>query len=322
MTCHRFFGRPAGLARAAVLTVLVAAMGGLVLPGSALASDRGLLIVGHGAPMPSWNGPVLALENQVKTLLEKGEGCDVFAEVRVALMEFAEPSIHTVMCELEEAGIDEVYVLPLFIAPSGHSLFDIPTILGLYAEASMIEELSEEGITIVDTDMKVTLGPTLRTGSVLEEIMLDRVTELSTDPEVESVVLLAHGDVATEPVWDGLCREIGSYVCSRTGVEHYDYALVEVGQSFPTKGIAAIARAAEKAERVLVVGLYLSMGVEGMAERSILDMGMMKLTAGEAFRGSDVRYAARGLLPDPRIPEWIVERAMEWVDGQSEEGTP
>ncbi len=313
--CHRFFSRPAGLARTALLTVLVAAMGGLVLPVSALAGGRGLLIVGHGAPMPSWNGPVLALENQVKTLLERKDGRNVFAEVRVALMEFAEPSIHTVMCELEEAGVDEVYVLPLFIAPSGHSLFDIPTILGLYAEASMIEELSEEGIAIVDTDMKVTLGPTLRTGSVLREVMLDRVLELSTDPEVESVVLLAHGDAATEPVWDDLCREIGSYVCSRTGVEHYNYALVEVGQSFLTKGIAAIARAADKAERVLVVGLYLSMGVEGMAERSVLEMGMMRLTAGEALRGSDVRYATKGLLPDPRVAEWIVERAMEWVDG-------
>ena len=297
--------------RTALLMVLVA----FALTGSALASGRGLLIVGHGAPMPSWNGPVLALEDQVKTLLQNGEGRDVFAEVRVALMEFAEPSIHTVMCELEEAGIDEVYVLPLFIAPSGHSLFDIPTILGLYAEASMIEELSEEGIAIVDTDMKVTLGPTLRTGGVLREVMLDRVTELSTDPGAESVVLLAHGDAATEPVWDDLCREIGSYVCSRTGIQHYDYALVEVGQSFPTKGIAAIARAAEKAEHVLVVGLYLSMGVEGMAERSVLDMGMMKLTAGEAFRGRDIRYATKGLLPDSRIAEWVVERAMEWVDG-------
>jgi sirohydrochlorin ferrochelatase len=311
MLGNLFSSHRASPARTALLTVLVA----LALTGFAFAGDRGLLIVGHGAPMPSWNGPVLALENQVKTLLEDGEGRDVFAEVRVALMEFAEPSIHTVMCELEEAGIDEVYVLPLFIAPSGHSLFDIPTILGLYAEASMIEELSEEGITIVDTEMKVTLGPTLRTGSVLREVMLDRVTELSTDPEVESVVLLAHGDAAAEPVWDDLCQEIGSYVCSRTGIEHYDYALVEVGQSFPTKGIAAIARAAEKAERVLVVGLYLSMGVEGMAERGVLETGMMRLTAGEALRGRDIRYAVRGLLPDPRIPEWIVERAMEWVDG-------
>jgi hypothetical protein len=51
-------------------------------------------------------------------------------------------------------------------------------------------------------------------------------------------------------------------------------------------------------------------------------MGMMKLTAGEALRGSDVRYATRGLLPDPRISEWVVERAMEWVDGRPERGTP
>jgi len=311
MLGNLFSSHGANPVRTALLTVLVA----FTLTGFAFAGDRGLVIVGHGAPMPSWNAPVLALEDQVKTLLAEGEGRDVFAEVRVALMEFAEPSIHTVMCELEEAGIDEVYVLPLFIAPSGHSLFDVPTILGLYAEASMTEGLSDEGITIVDTDMKVTLGPTLRTGDVLRENMLDRILELSTDPEVESVVLLAHGDAATEPVWDDLCREIGSYVCSHTGIQHYDHALVEIGQSFPTRGIGAIAGAADKAERVLVVGLYLSMGVEAMAERSVLDTGMMKLTAGEVLRGKDIRYAVRGLLPDPRIPEWIVDRAMEWVNG-------
>ncbi len=63
MMCHRFFSRPAGLARTALLTVLVAAMGGLVLPGSALASGRGLLGV-RAAPECAF--PVVGPASEVR----------------------------------------------------------------------------------------------------------------------------------------------------------------------------------------------------------------------------------------------------------------
>ncbi|HDL18084.1 MAG TPA: sirohydrochlorin cobaltochelatase, partial [Bacteroidetes bacterium] len=90
----------------------------------------GLIIIAHGSPMPQWNEPVLKLEKEVETIMSQ-KGNNQFSAIRVALMEFNEPSINTVIKDFENIGIDKVYTIPLLIAPSGHSLFDIPTILGL-----------------------------------------------------------------------------------------------------------------------------------------------------------------------------------------------
>lgn len=275
----------------------------------------GLVIIAHGSPMLAWNTPVLELEGEVSKLWGE-RGNNPFSAVRVALMEFSEPSINTVIEEFERSGIDRVYALPLFIAPSGHSLFDVPTILRIYYEAGIVEEIKAEGTTIVDTKMKITLGPTLDSGDALKEIMLDRVKELSNSPETEGVVLLAHGDHYFKPVWDGLCGEIGSFICAKTGIENYDYAYVEIGQSFIAEGVPTISRMGAKCERTIVVGLYLSMGVDKMAHNSVLSMGRMQVESREALKDYNIIYAERGLLPDPRVSQWIIEKALEWVEGE------
>ncbi len=82
-------------------------------------------------PSKQWNQPVLNMEDSVKSLLQARQVTG-FDEVRVALMEFTEPSVATVVKEMENKGITKIYALPLFIAPSGHSVYDIPSILGLY----------------------------------------------------------------------------------------------------------------------------------------------------------------------------------------------
>ena len=48
--------------------------------------------------------------------------------------------------------------------------------------------------------MKITVGPTLNNSNILKKAMLDRVEELSTTPNSEGVVLLAHGDEHFEPI--------------------------------------------------------------------------------------------------------------------------
>ncbi|MBC8204279.1 MAG: CbiX/SirB N-terminal domain-containing protein [FCB group bacterium] len=272
-----------------------------------------LLIIAHGSPSPQWNEPVLRIEQEVESVMSE-RGDNPFDAIRVAMMEFSEPSISTVMEELEKTGIQKLYALPLFIAQSGHSLYDIPTILGLYSEREMTRAIEEEGIGIIDTRIKITMGPTLNTGDVLKKIMLDRVKELSDSPDSEAVVLLAHGDPDFEPIWDSVCGDIGSYICSRSGIDYFNYAFVEVGQSFITEGAPVILKTAEKCETTIVVGLYLSMGVEYMANNSMLNIGRMNIESREMFVDKNIHFARRGLLPDKRVSEWIVDRALEWVE--------
>ena len=273
---------------------------------------RGLLIVAHGAPFDAWNQPVLDVEKQVKEILD-GEQSQPIAAVRVALMEFAEPSVASTIADMEKLGIERVYVLPMFIGPSSHTFYDLPTILGLYSEKNAVEQLREEGIKIVDTDMKLIIGPTIDIGTI-SEILMDRVSELMDDPKRSALVILSHGDHWFEPLWEQQSKEIGAHICGALGIQYFDYSFVEMGQGFIADGAPVIFRAMDEHEKVLVIGMYLSMGVENLVRNSSASMGGMQIKGAEIFSGHDVRFASRGLLPDKRIARWVVDRVHEWLD--------
>lgn len=275
----------------------------------------GLIIVAHGSPAPQWNEPVLTLEGELQALLNESEN-NPFVAIRVAMMEFVEPTMETVITDMELQGVQRVYVIPLFIAPSAHSVYDLPTILGLYSDQEMRDQLREEGIRVASTDIRITLGPTLDYGSLLEEVMLDRVRELSVKPQSEGIVILAHGDRRFTPIWESVCHRIGSYVCAHAGIPCFEVAFVEVGQSFTSEGVPAILRVAKQSERTLVLGLYLSMGADGIARSSNVSVIGTSSQEGATLAGHDVVFASRGLLPSPRIAKWIALRAEEWAAEQ------
>ncbi|MCK4407017.1 MAG: sirohydrochlorin cobaltochelatase [Bacteroidales bacterium] len=272
----------------------------------------GLMIIAHGSPAKQWNQPVLDLENQVKQLFDEKK-ITKFNEVRVALMEFTEPSIASVIKDFEDKGITKVFALPVFIAPSGHSIYDIPTILGLYFDKEMIDELKEEGIKIVDSKINITVGPSLDYENIMKDILLDKVKNLSDNPEEEALIILAHGDKNFMPIWEKLSNETGNYILGKTGIEYFDKAFVEVGQSFSIDGVSPILKAFENKKKVIVVGMYLSMGVKNMAENSGFIMMGRTIESKKMFEGKNIVFAEHGLLPDKRIAEWIVDRAVEWL---------
>lgn len=281
---------------------------------SVAQGKKALLIIAHGSKSSAWNQPVLNIENQVKTELQKQNITD-FTQVKVALMEMSKPTIADVFRDFEKQGITNVFVIPLFIAPSGHSLSDVPTILGLSYNKNKYDETVKEGTEIVNTHIKITLGPTLDYDNIIKDILLDKVKALSKNPNNEALVILAHGDENFEPIWENLMDETQNYILSKTGIEYSDYAFVEVGQSFSTDGVSAILKAGEKKERVIVVGIYLSMGVKRMAETSApLSMMGFSMDTKKLLEGKNIVFAQDGLLPDVRITKWIVNRTVEWLN--------
>ena len=279
---------------------------------------RGLLIVAHGDPFDAWNQPVLDVENQVKEILDS-EQSQVIATVRVALMEFAEPSIVSAIADMEKLGIEYIYVLPMFIGPSCHTFYDLPTILGLYSEKHAVEQLREEGIKIVDTDMKLTIGPTIDI-STITEILMDRVSELMDDPTRSALVILSHGDRWLEPLLEQQSKEIGAHICGALDIRYFDYSFVEMGQGFIVDGAPVIFRALDKYESIIVVGMYLSMGAENLVMKSSASVGGMQVKGAEMFSNHDVRFASKGLLPDKRIARWVVDKVHEWVHIYDDDG--
>ena len=285
----------------------------LISTNSFAQEKLGLLIIAHGSPAKQWNQPVLDIENQVKELLKTKNVTD-FDEVRIALMEFTEPSIATVTNDMENKGITKIFALPLFIAPSGHSFYDIPTILGLYYDEKMVSELAEEEIKIVETNIKITIGPSLNFKNVIKDILLAKVKQISKNPQEEALVILAHGDENFIKIWEELVDETGSFIIAQTGIEYFDKAFVEVGQSFAINGVKPILKASEEKNKVIVMGMYLSMGVKNMANTSGYLMMGHTMETNKMFEGKNIYFAEDGLLPDKRVTEWIVDRGIHWLN--------
>jgi sirohydrochlorin ferrochelatase len=268
----------------------------------------GLMIIAHGAPSPAWNQPVVTLEEKVQQNL--GE-TNPFAKVKVVFMEFAEPNVADGVTAMEEAGCSRIVAVPLLIAPSSHSHWDVPALLGLYSDSALEEELRAEGIAVVRSRLPITITPTLSEGDVIERIMLKRLRQLSQDPEKEAVVLLAHGDSMTGSLWQDLMRRNVTYLCGRTGISYGDWACVAVGQEYE-HAVAAIARAAEHRDRVIVVGGYLSMGVKRMHQRWMSRFEKTAPMPGltNPLEGLSVSLSEQGLLPDEAVAQWITDIAL------------
>lgn len=299
--------------------------------GADLDSDKpGLLIISHGAPWPQWNQPVLNLEKAVTNEL----GSDnPFSKVKVVFMEFAKPSIADGVKEFEDAGCGRIVAVPLLIAPSSHSHWDIPALLGLYSDAKMEQQLKEEGAKIIRSKLPITLTATLADSGVIEEVMLKRVKELSNDPNNEAVVLLAHGDHMIGGLWEDFMKRTTIYVCGKMGISYGDWTCVEMGQGYD-RAVAVISKAGESRKRIIVVGAYLSMGVDKMHARWTKQSNSMLESMPESMPSTvqnmlseyenplkdlDVVFGKRGLLPDSLIGKWIADVSKsEFAAGSTE----
>lgn len=295
-----------------LLVLCVAAWGQSNGPGTTLKSKGpGLLIVAHGSPVRVWNQQVLEQEPKVRA----GFGDDnPFTEIKVVFMEFAEPNVADGLRALEKAGCSRIVAVPLLIAPSSHSHWDIPALLGTYSDPEVEKALREEGARLVRTAVPVTVTTTLDKSDVIERIMLKRVRQLSRDTKQEAVVLLAHGSEAIPPAWDRFMRRTVTYLCGQTGISYGDWAAVGVGQEY-SRAAAAMQEAARHKDRVIVVGAYLSMGVTRMHGRWMARFNQQGEMPGmeNPLQGLNLELAEQGLLPDELVTQWIVDTARSEV---------
>ena len=268
-----------------------------------LSARTALVVVAHGSPSEEWNRCVLDLEARLDALNLPGVDYR-----RVALMEFNQPNIASVIRDCEREGVDTVFVLPLFISPSGHSEDDIPNILGLKYSPSVHAELVAEGTEFVRTKMQIVVGPTLMDSGVIEKAMLERVRALSTDPQKEAVLFLAHGDAGRIGFWKHILRNCETAV-REAGFDYVDNALVGMGQNFAKDVQPLLDGASAVKERILVQGIYLVSGVGSMARM----FGMDRQAA-----ANNIAYGEKGILPESMddVLAWIEKTVSEWAAGR------
>ena len=290
---------------------LMVAVGGAASPAPA---DPGLLLVAHGSPSPEWNRPVLDFGRRVAEEVEKSGR---FKAVRTAMLEAAQPDIPTAVAELESAGCDRIVAVPLFVAPTGHTHFDVPAMLGIYSSPRTAAVLSQEGAKAARPRVPIVLTQTMSEGEVLRKYALDQVRKLSKSPKDEAIVLLAHGDAEHQLLADRLMRQVATCCCGTAGIGYGDWAYIGVGQEYLTHGVAAIKTALEHKKRVLVVGLYVSSNASRIHQRCVATM-RQRGSGTDLFAGSDVVMSDDAIVTQPEFLRWVLDAAHAALSGATE----
>jgi sirohydrochlorin ferrochelatase len=89
-----------------------------------MMENKALILVAHGSRKESSNQEVMALGEALKRLKEKE-----FALVVTCFLEFAQPSLQKSILTCIEKGMEEIIVLPYFLASGNHVTRDIPQII-------------------------------------------------------------------------------------------------------------------------------------------------------------------------------------------------
>lgn len=81
-----------------------------------------IILFAHGARDPLWRRPFEAVAQRIKALRPD-------TEVRLAYLEFMQPSLSEAGHELAAMGARAVTVVPMFLGSGGHVRRDLPTLL-------------------------------------------------------------------------------------------------------------------------------------------------------------------------------------------------
>ncbi len=274
------------------------------VPSLAFA-DPGLLLVAHGSSNPEWNKPVLELGKRISTeVAKRGK----FKAVQTALMEGAQPDIPTAVTQLEAAGCDHIIAVPLFIAPTSHTHFDVPAALGVFSSPKTTTTLRQEGTAAARSRVPITLTQTVSEDDIILKYVVQEVQKLSKSPREEALVLLAHGDPDHNLLVDRLMRRITTYCSGETGIGYGDWAYIGVGQEFRHNGVPVIKTALQYRKRVLVVGLYLSISAGRIYQRQIAAKSNKKAVPA-LFAGEDVVFSEATIIQHPEFINWVLDSA-------------
>lgn len=87
-----------------------------------MEQGKAVVLFGHGARDPEWAGPMRRTAGSLRQQAPQ-------LKVRLAFMEFMQPTLEEVLDTLAGESIDEVVVVPMFLAQGGHLKRDVPMLV-------------------------------------------------------------------------------------------------------------------------------------------------------------------------------------------------
>jgi sirohydrochlorin ferrochelatase len=298
-----------------VVAALVASLGWSVSAHQP-ASKAGILLLAHGGAA-QWNERVNAV----------AASADESQPTEVAFGMASRASIQGAVDKLAARGVTEIVAVPLFVSSHSSVITSTEYLLGLRPDApkdlaifAKMNHGSHGGHAAVDhsahvasavdpaspvtTPLKIRMTPALNRHPLVGAIVADRAKSISTNPEKEAVILVAHGPVPDEDNrrWLEDMAVLAEQTKASAPYATVDYLTVR-DDAGPAMREAATRELREKVQaqhaqgrRVLIVPHLMSFGG--------IEQGVRK-----RLEGLEYTMTEQALMPDDRILQWVLASA-------------
>lgn len=288
---------------------------GLALAVAAAASaqsrDTGVLLLAHGGK-PEWNERVADVARMV----------DVAQPTEVAFGMASRPSIQQAIDKLASRGVKRIVAVPLFVSSHSSVITSTEYLLGLRAEApkelaifakmnhashgaavdhSNHEAMHGDPASPVKTTLPIRMTAALNRHPLIGAIVADRAKSITTAPEKEAVIIVAHGPVPDD---DNQRWLADMAVLAEQTKAAAPYASVEYMTVRDDAG-PAMREAATKELRDQVQA-QIAAGRKVLIVPHLMSFGGIEQGIRKRLEGLDYTMTTQALMPDERIAKWVL----------------
>ena len=255
----------------------------------------GILVISHGSREAGWVERVETAVRDAARMLETRTGG---VPLEAAYLELVEGRlIQDGIDRLEASGVTDMLAIPLFVSAGSKHVNEIGWALGAVKELRCETEL-----TPFRRAARLTYGRPIGDDPEIAQVLLDKVAPRSTHPAGETLLLIGHGNEvpALEEAWRQGLRGLAEQMRTLGGYAGADIALLRPNANEAAERVEALRRRWPSC-RILAVPVLLSPGyftAEAVPRR---------------LCGLPCDYVETALLPHPKMAEWIVRQAVEWL---------
>lgn len=254
------------------------------------AAKAGVLVISHGSRDAAW----VQLVDEAVAGVKRPDDVPVYS----SFLELVDGRlIQDGIDALEAGGVTDLFVLPLFVSSGATHVDDIGQAFGQPPAAWREGDLPPFRVR----QARVTVGKPIDDDPYIAEIIMDNIRELSTEPERETLLLVAHGsrERGLHRVWRDGMRALAERVRALGGFAHAETAMLLPDQA------ACVMRALQRRRRgegVVVAPLFLARGY------------FTNVVVPSRLDGFDYRYNGKSLLPHPYLCRWMERQIGEWLN--------
>ncbi|MBV9493210.1 MAG: hypothetical protein JOZ54_03105 [Acidobacteria bacterium] len=273
----------------------------------------GILLLAHGGSQ-RWNESVADVAKSV----------DANVPTEVAFGMAQRSAMQSAVERLEARGVKRIVAVPLFVSSHSSVITSTEFLLGKRRTApkdladfagmshgpggEMHHDMSkmEDGTKPVKTAVPILMTNALNAHPIVADILASRVQSLAGDPAGEVVILVAHGPTEEDENrrWLADMSKLVKEMKSLQNFHRVELQTVRDDAEEPIRNAATaelrarVEKATAEGKRVIVIPLLISYGGIEKSIQKRLD-------------GLKYEMPTQGLLPDPRIANWVRSMAGE-----------